>query len=50
MCMNPLKAAPYAIGGLLGGTALKSAFGGNGSSKKKPGELSGTLTTKGVVG
>lgn len=27
MCMNPMKALPYAVGGLVGGSVLKSVFG-----------------------
>lgn len=30
--MNPMKALPYAVGGLVGGPLLKSAFG----KKKRP--------------
>lgn len=33
MCMNPMKALPYAVGGLLGGTLLKKAFGGGSNNK-----------------
>lgn len=45
--MNPVKALPYAVGGLLGGTAIKAMFKKKGGAA--PSSPSAT-TTPGVVG
>ncbi len=45
MCMNPMKALPYAVGGLVGGSMLKNAFG---DKKRKPDER--VTSTPGTIG
>jgi hypothetical protein len=44
-----MKAAPYALGGLVGGSLLNSMFS-SGSGKKKSTVTTQPLTTQGTVG
>jgi hypothetical protein len=49
--MNPpMKVAPYAIGGLLGGSLLKSAFGSKGGNHKQQPAAQQPMTSTGTVG
>jgi hypothetical protein len=48
MCFNPVKALPYAVGGLVGGSMLKSAFGGK-KAKASTAEPAAT-STAGTIG
>lgn len=49
MCL-PAAVAPYAIGGLLGGSLLKKAFGGSKGGNKAPAASPAPMTTAGTVG